>query len=88
MTPEKIQEIGDKARQDALEMSLRELREMLGKTQTEVAEATSLAQSELSRIERRDDHLLSTLRRIIEGMGGQLEVTAVFGEKRYPLGGV
>ncbi len=35
-----------------------------------------------------DDHLLSTLRRYVTALGGQLEVVAVFDNKRIALKGV
>ena len=59
-----------------LEVSLREVRRLAGKTQTDVAKASGLAQSEVSRIEGRDDSLTSTLRRYVEGLGGQLDLVA------------
>jgi hypothetical protein len=45
-------------------------------------EAAGMAQSEVSRLERREDHHVSTLRKVVEALGGELEVSAVFGEKR------
>jgi hypothetical protein len=44
-----------------------------------------MTQSELSRLERRPDHLVSTLRRYVKALGGELEVTAVLGAKRVKL---
>jgi DNA-binding XRE family transcriptional regulator len=85
---DKLAPIEAKAKADALEMTLRELREAAGKTQAEVADLTGVAQSELSRLERRDDHRLSTLRRYVEALGGELEVTALINGKRITLGGV
>ena len=65
-----------------LEMDLKELRAHRGKTQAELASLIEMTQGEVSRTERRDDHLVSTLRSIVEGLGGKLEVSAVFdGEK-------
>ena len=75
------------AEREALEMSLREVREMAGKTQVELAKDAEIAQGELSRIERRDDHLLSTLRKYVEALGGDVEV-AEFNAKRVRLRGV
>ena len=69
-------------------MNLRALRELLGKTQEELARLAATAQSELSRAERRDDHLVSTLRRYVEALGGELEVVASFGKKRIRLQGL
>ena len=79
-----------RARADAeiLEMNLATLRRELGITQVEAADESGLGQSELSRIERRDDHMISTLRRYIAGLGGELEVYAVVGGRRVRLSGV
>jgi transcriptional regulator with XRE-family HTH domain len=71
-----------------LEMNLKALRESLGKTQEELAKLAEVAQSELSRTERREDHLVSTLRRYVEALGGELEIVASFGDKRVRLQGV
>ena len=69
-----------------LEMDLRGLREAVGKTQEELAEALKKAQSEISRIESRSDYRLSTLRRYVAALGGELEVVACFGRRRVRLG--
>ena len=74
--------------EEILEMNLQALRELLGKTQEELTQLAETAQSELSRAERRDDHLVSTLRRYVEALGGELEVVASFGKKRIRLQGV
>jgi predicted transcriptional regulator len=66
------------ASKDIVEMSLRRMREVSGKTQEEVANVMEKTQSELSRLERRNDLLLSTIRAYVEALGGHLEVRAVF----------
>jgi hypothetical protein len=48
----------------------------------------SKSRSEISKIENREDWLLSTLRRYVEALGGELEVVAVLGDKRLRLRGV
>lgn len=58
-------------------LPLRALREGAGKTQADVARATQMAQSEISRIEQRDDILLSTLRRYARALGAEVELVAV-----------
>jgi len=80
-----IQQIDRDAVEELIEMDLRVLRESAGKTQAELAELTKLAQSELSKIERRDDHMVSTIRRFVEGLGGKIEINAVFGDTRITL---
>jgi predicted transcriptional regulator len=67
------------------EQSLRELRQGLDLTQVDAAKVAEMTQSELSRLESRGDHRISTLRRYVEALGGQLEVSAVFGGKRVKL---
>ena len=69
-------------------MNLRVLRQALGKTQQDVAKLADMTQGELSRAERRMNHLVSTLRRYVEGLGGRLEVSARFGQRRVRLKGV
>ena len=80
--------IDREVKREVIDMSLREVRELAGKNQVEVAAALEKAQSEISKIENRDDWLLSTLRRYVEALGGELEVVAVLGDKRLRLRGI
>ena len=64
-----------------LHYTLRVLRRACGKAQTDVSEATGIAQGDVSRLERRtnlDECVVSTLRRYVEALGGELELVAVF----------
>lgn len=88
MTPERRARLDARVRREVLALELRELRQEAGKTQAEVAEIAEMTQAELSKIERRDDHLLSTLRRYVAALGGRVEVVAVFDNKRIALKGV
>jgi predicted transcriptional regulator len=65
--------------------TLKGLRQDLALTQVEVGRSLEMSQPELSRLESRNDHLTSTLRRYVEALGGELEVTAIFGDKRVKL---
>jgi len=85
-TPDELAKIDAEVQRDLLEMNLKEIREMLGKTQTEVATLAEMTQGELSRAESRADHRISTLRRIVKALGGDLEVVATFGNKSVRLG--
>jgi transcriptional regulator with XRE-family HTH domain len=60
----------------AEEMSLRDLRKALGKTQVKMAKALGIKQEGISRLEKRSDLLLSTLRGYVEAMGGELLLIA------------
>jgi DNA-binding XRE family transcriptional regulator len=66
-------------------VTLRTLREALGKTQAEMARALGTDQGEVSRIERRPDVMLSTLRRYAEALGLRCEVAFVFDDGRRAL---
>lgn len=88
LTPAQVEEIRKEAEEEVLAMNLRELREATGKTQVEAAILAEMSQGELSRAERRDDHLMSTLRRYVEALGGELEVFANIGGQRVRLKGV
>ena len=60
------------------EMPLHELRLARQKTQTQLARVLDVQQAAVSRIERRADMYISTLRSYIEAMGGRLEIVATF----------
>ena len=62
------------------ELSLRELRQARAISQQELAEVLGLNQATISKLERRTDMYLSSLRRFVEAMGGELEVSANFPE--------
>jgi hypothetical protein len=85
LSPSRLAAIEAKVDRELVKMDLRAVRELVGKTQADVAPAAGMAQGEVSRLERREDHRLSTLRRYIEALGGELEVRAVFGDKAVRL---
>lgn len=59
------------------DMALDELREALKLTQESLAEGLHVNQAAISKVDRRSDMLISTLRKIIEAMGGELEIRAI-----------
>ena len=62
----------------AEEMTLRDLRLALHKTQQELGAALHMKQDGISRLENRSDMLLSTLNKYIHAMGGTLKLIAEF----------
>ena len=85
LTPAAIARVKERARAQIEELTLQELRRDLSMTQVDAARAADMTQSELSRLESRGDHRISTLRRYVEALGGRLEVAAVFGGRRVKL---
>jgi transcriptional regulator with XRE-family HTH domain len=62
----------------AEEMTLRELRRARKLTQVKIAKKLGITQDSDSRLEKRSDLLLSTLRKSVEAMGGNLSLVAEF----------
>ena len=85
---QRIEESRKQIEDEIVEMNLQVMRKVLGKTQVEVADAAKMTQAELSRAEHREDHLVSTLRRYVKALGGELEVTARLGKMKVRLVGV
>ncbi|MDA1349323.1 MAG: helix-turn-helix transcriptional regulator [Chloroflexi bacterium] len=65
----------------AEEMTLRELRHARKLTQVRVAKKLGITQDSVSRLEKRSDVLLSTLRKTVEAMGGNLSLVAQFPDR-------
>lgn len=62
----------------AEEMTLRDLRLALEKTQEDLGEILHMKQDGISRLEKRSDMLISTLNKYISAMGGSLKLMAEF----------
>jgi hypothetical protein len=85
LSPVAVARVVKRARAQLQELTLRELRQNLDLTQQQVADAADMTQSELSRIESRADHRISTLRRYAQALGGELEIAVVVGDQRVKL---
>ena len=69
-------------------VTLREIRKRQGITQVKLAKELGIAQEGVSRLERRNDTLVSTLRKTVEAMGGELHIVAEFPDRgRVELSG-
>jgi hypothetical protein len=90
MSPERRRKIKTRAAEIlAEEMTLRELRKALSRTQTTVGDILGIGQEGVSRLEQRSDLLLSTLRSYVEAMGGSLTLIAEFpGRQPVALSGI
>src|SRR5918994_3068516 len=72
-----------------LDVALNELRERRGVTQDQVAAELHTSRPNVSRIEHEDDVRMTTLRRYVMALGGELELVVRFpdGERLTILGG-
>jgi predicted transcriptional regulator len=62
------------------EMALHELRRARGISQEKLARALRIRQPNIAKLEKRTDTYISTLRAVIEAMGGTLDIVAHFPE--------
>src|SRR5579863_8546769 len=82
LSPSERKKVEDRAAElIAEEMSLRELRKARKLTQARVAKKLGITQDSVSRLEKRSDLLLSTLRKTVEAMGGNLSLVAEFPDR-------
>jgi len=69
----------DRVQSRAMELAtLKDLRLAAQQTQEQLAATLGVGQDTISRLEKRSDMLLSTLRHYVESMGGKLELVAQF----------
>jgi transcriptional regulator with XRE-family HTH domain len=73
------------ARQYLAEMLLKEIRRLRGKSQKDLAAKLGIRQPSLSKLESQDDMHLSTLRKIVNALGGELVLVARFPDGQTEL---
>jgi transcriptional regulator with XRE-family HTH domain len=79
LTPERRQRIQSMAAEMmAEEATLKDLRTAMALTQERLAETLNIRQENVSRIEKRNDLMLSTLQSYVQAMGGKLRLVAEF----------
>ena len=80
MAPASRKRVDERFNETMARLRLGDIREAVGKTQVELAAELGLGQGSVSKIESAADMYLSTLRRYVEALGGELEVLARFPE--------
>ena len=68
-----------------LALSLNDLRAARNIVQQELADELGVTQASVSKMLQREDLLVSSLRDLVESMGGELEIRARFGDESIPL---
>lgn len=74
MPPERRSRSDARVKQLRQEMLLAELRKHTGLTQQELAERLGISQPSLSKMESQEDMQISTLNRLVNSLGGKLEL--------------
>lgn len=80
MSREARDQAEEKARAMMQEMPLSELRRARKLSQEQIAILLNVKQAAVSKLERRTDIYISTLRSFVKAMGGELEITVRFPE--------
>jgi DNA-binding Xre family transcriptional regulator len=78
MSPERREANRKAAQYMIAEMPLEELRSARNITQTHLASLLQITQASVSKMEKRTDMYVSTLRSFVQAMGGELEIRAIF----------
>jgi transcriptional regulator with XRE-family HTH domain len=78
MSPERRARVAARVKAELALMPLHQLRQAREMTQARLAEVLEMDQGNISKLEKRTDMYLSTLRSYVEAMGGALEIRAVF----------
>jgi transcriptional regulator with XRE-family HTH domain len=73
------------AREDMSKMLLVEIRKLAGLTQEQLATQLGVKQPSLSQLESQQDMQISTLKRIVEALGGGLEIVVTLPGRRIAL---
>lgn len=76
MTANQLAESEAQSKVMMADMLLAEIRKSVGLTQEDLAAAMGIQQPSLSKLENQEDMQVSTLRRLVEGLGGTLEIIA------------
>lgn len=80
LSPESRTRISERVKNALAEMPLAELRQARKFTQQQIAETLNIKQASVSKMESQADMYISTIRKYIEAMGGELEIIAKFPE--------
>jgi transcriptional regulator with XRE-family HTH domain len=85
LSPDVVEQAESRAQAMLYAMELNDLRRARRITQEELAERLGTRQSNVSKLERRTDVRISTLRDVIEAMGGELQIVAHFADADYRI---
>jgi DNA-binding transcriptional regulator YiaG len=78
MSPEARKRVDARVQATLESMPLAEIRRAIGMTQAELAERLEIGQGSVSKLENAADMYLTTLRKYVESLGGELRLTAEF----------
>jgi hypothetical protein len=84
-SPERLAARRQEASAELARIGFDKLRQARQQTQIAVAQRLNIPQGAVSRMEKRSDLLLSTLREYVNALGGRLELRAVFPDADFEI---
>ena len=87
-TDKELEEADKDVEAEIRKINVRKIREALKLSQLEVADKTGSTQSQISRLESRDDHKFSSINKLVTALGGELKIIAEFGDTTVRLFGL
>jgi transcriptional regulator with XRE-family HTH domain len=85
VTPERVAALAEERRLSTVLEGLYRLREARGVSQEDLARAWDTSQPNVSKIERQEDVLFSTIKRYVESLGGEIRLLAVFPDEEVEV---
>lgn len=82
MSPEARARVESRVTKTLESMPLAEIRKAVGLTQEQLADELEIGQSSVSKLEHATDMYISTLRRFVQALGGELVIRASFPDGR------
>lgn len=82
---ERKQRVSQRAEELRAKMALAEIRKLMGMSQAELGKVMGIGQPAVARLEKRQDMHISTLKKAVEALGGQLEIKVLIDEKEVIL---
>lgn len=82
MSPQARARVNARVKATLRAMPLAEIRKAIGMTQAELSSKLNIAQGSVSKVENAADMYLTTLRKYVEALGGELHLTARFADGR------
>lgn len=88
MGPARVAAAKVKARDLMAQMVLAEIRKEAGLTQAELAKLLGVSQPAISDLESQSDMQISTLKRVVKALGGDVKISITLRGETYQLGGI
>lgn len=85
MSPQRRENVENRANAILLSLALQELRQTRHLTQQDLADLLNVNQAALSKMENQTDMRISTLRKLLSAMGGTLKIVAEFPEGEFVI---